>query len=142
MSARARRAAVGLLAALAGCAGSSRLDAAHRAADAAEPAVAWADARREDLVGYFESERVSGDAAASLRRVYYVFEADGSYTGAALVTDGAHSTFQVLAGHWTLRGTTLSLGDDAAPARVFSAPDRLRLDSEGGSVVLHRGKLH
>lgn len=129
-------------AALGGCAASNRLDTSHRTADAAAPAVAWTDARREDLVGYFESERVSGDAAASLRRVYYVFDPDGSYTGAALVSDGAHSTFQVLTGHWALRGTTLSLGEDAAPARAYAAPDRLRLDSDGGSVTFHRGTLH
>lgn len=142
MSRRRAALAVGLAGALAACAGSGRLETGKRAADVAEPQVAWADAQREDLLGYFESERVTGEAAASLRRVYYVFDADGSYSGAALVADGAHRPFQVLSGHWTLRGTTLSLGDDAAPARAFAAKDRLRLDSDGGSVVFRRGTSH
>ena len=124
----------------AACTESKKLDAKDRAAVVAPEAVAWRPAAREDVLGYFESERITGEAAASVRRVYYSFAADGTYTGAALVQDGARAAFQTLSGRWTLAGQALSLGSDAAPARAFAAPDRLRLDSDGGVAYFRRGR--
>lgn len=123
---------------LSGCASSKPLDPSQRAAPTVRKDVAWGPPKREDLLGSFASESITGEAAASLRRVYYVFDADGTYSGAALVQDGAHAVFQVLSGRWTLTGSVLTLGDDPAPIEVSAAPDRVRLSSEGGVAVLLR----
>jgi hypothetical protein len=124
----------------AACTSSHKLDENARIATTAPENIAWGAARREDVIGYFESERITGEAAASLRKIYYSFASDGTYAGAALVQDAGKSTFQVLSGKWTLTGPTIKLGDDGAPTKIFAAPDRLRLDSDGGSVTLRRGK--
>jgi hypothetical protein len=125
--------------ALAGCTASHKLDERERALGIAPDDVVWVPARTEDVVGYFESERVTGEAAANVRRLYYDFAADRTYSGAALVQDAGRASFQTLTGRWGLEGSALRLGDDP-PAKAFAAPDRLRLDSEGGSVVLRRAK--
>ncbi len=101
--------------------------------------VSWAPAKREDVVGSFESESVSGEAAGALRRVYYVFSEDGSYTGAALVQEAKNPEFQVLSGTWALEGSSLRVGD-AEPAKASASPGRLRLEAPGGTVVLKRSK--
>lgn len=121
---------------------SNKIDEKARAAKVAPENVAWKAATRDDVVGYFESDRITGDAAASLLRVFYSFAADGTYSGAALVQEAGASKFQVLAGHWKLEGNTLDLGPDAAPAKAQAAPGRLRLDSEGGSATFHKGEAH
>lgn len=123
-----------------GCAASHPLDKKDRAVAAAPEAIAWRPATREDVIGYFESERITGEAAGALRRAFYAFAADGTYSGAALVQEGGKSTFQVLSGKWTWKAGLLDLGPDAPPAKAFAAPDRLKLDSEGGSAVFRRGK--
>jgi len=122
------------------CTASHPLDTKERAVVAAPETVAWQPATRGDVVGYFESERITGEAAASLRKVLYSFAEDGTWTGAALVQEGARATFQTLSGTWRLEGATLHLGDDAAPARASAAPGRLRLESEGGTAYFLRGK--
>ena len=66
-----RRATAALLLALGACTPSSTIPEQDRAAPAADESIAWRPATREDVVGYFESERVTGEAAASLRKVYY-----------------------------------------------------------------------
>lgn len=123
---------------LGACAGSTTIAAKDRAAPAvADAPLAWHPARRDDVLGLLASERVTGEAAATLRRVWYVFEADGSYSGAALVLDGGHSVFQTLAGRWSLEDGVLRL--DATSARAAAEPGgRVRFDSDGGSVVLAR----
>jgi hypothetical protein len=118
---------------------SNKLDEKARAASVAPENVAWKPATRADVVGYFESDRITGEAAASLRKVFYSFAADGTYSGAALVQEGAASKFQVLSGAWRLEGNVLDLGPDSTPAKAQAAPGRLRLDSEGGSAVFHKG---
>ncbi len=123
------------------CTPSHPLAPTARAVAPAPETVTWAPARREDVAGFFESERITGDAAATLRRVWYSFAADGTWSGAALVDDGGRTAFQVLSGRWTVDGGVLRLGGDSAPARAFAAPDRLRLDSDGGSVLFRRAHL-
>lgn len=125
---------------LAACGTSHALDRTERAVKAAPEAIAWRAATREDVIGYFESEHVTGEAAASLRRAFYAFAADGTYSGAALVQENGKAKFQVLSGRWTLAGGVLDLGPDASPAKAYAAPDRLKLDSDGGSAVFRRGK--
>jgi hypothetical protein len=122
------------------CTSSHPLEKKDRAVVEAPEAVVWHEAARTDVVGYFESDRITGDAAGSLRRAFYSFAADGTFSGAALVQDAGKTTFQVLSGKWSLRAGALDLGPDSPPAKAFAAPDRLKLESEGGSVVFHRGK--
>ena len=124
---------------LSACTASKPLDPKDRAAAPPPEAVAWHPATREDILGYFESERIAGEAAGALRRAFYAFAADGSYSGAALVQEGSHATFQVLSGRWTLTGQTLSLGEGSTPAKASAAPDRLRLESEGSTAYFRRG---
>ena len=126
--------------ALAACGTSHPLDKGERAVKAAPEAIAWRVAAREDVVGYFESEHITGEAAGSLRRAFYSFAGDGTYSGAALVQEGGKATFQVLAGKWKLTAGALDLGPDSSPAKAYAAPDRLKLDSEGGTAVFRRGR--
>jgi hypothetical protein len=127
-------------AALTACFSSHPIDTTRRATEPAPPSIAWRPASRADLVGWFESDRITGEAAASIHRVWYAFAADGTYSGSALIRDGAHETFQTLSGTWRLDGSTLSLGADSPPAKAFAAEGRLRMDSDGGSVTFRRGK--
>lgn len=136
----ATAAALGFLP-LVACGSSRPLEKKDRDVLAAPETIAWHPATRADLLGYFESEQISGEAAGSLLRVYYVFAADGTYSGAALVLDGGTSAFQVLSGKFTFDGSTLRLGDDGTPTHAFAAPGRLRLDSDGGSATFRRGKV-
>lgn len=122
-----------------GCASSHKVDEKERTLALAPEQVAWASARPEDVAGYFESERVTGEAAVGVRRIYYAFQPDGTYTGAALVQEAGKPAFQTLSGRWALQGGTLRLGDDP-PVKVSASPGRLRLESEAGSVVLRRAK--
>jgi hypothetical protein len=126
--------------ALAACGSSHPLDKTERAVKVAPEAIAWRVAAREDVIGYFESEHITGEAAGSLRRAFYSFASDGTYSGAALVQDAGKATFQVLSGKWKLTAGSLDLGPDSSPAKAYAAPDRLKLDSEGGSAVFRRGK--
>jgi len=139
---RAHRAAdvlaTALLAVLAGCTPSKTVEKGERAALPKPEDAVWRPATREDVVGDFESERVTGAAAASLRRAYYSFAADGTYSGAALVQEDARAVFQVLSGRWSLAKGTLRL--EADEAKASAAPGLLRLESEGGTVVLRRAR--
>jgi hypothetical protein len=139
--ARTRLVAALAVALLPACTSSKTLDAKERRVEPALETVAWSPATRDDVLGYFESERVTGDAASSVRKVYYSFAADGTYTGAALVQEGSRATFQTLSGRWTLASGSLTLGDDAPPAKAFASPGRLRIDSAGGAAFFRRGTL-
>lgn len=93
-----------------------------------------------DVPGLYASVAIEGEAAVSLRQIYYWFGDGGSYSGAALVDDGSGLSFQTLAGTWRLVDGRLQL-DDAAPVEVEVAPGHLRLGAEGGVVVLQRTTL-
>ncbi len=99
-------------------------------------------AKAEDFDGLFESTAITGQAAASLRKVYYWFGRDGQYTGAALVQAGAFPAFQVLSGRWSLRGSEVLLRagseDDGDPAQAEAAPGWLRFTGSEGVVTLRK----
>lgn len=92
------------------------------------------------LQGLFESVQITGDAAVSLRKVYYLFFADGSYTAAALIDDGTALSFQTLSGTWQMSASGLTL-DGAAPVPLEVGGEHLRLSAPGGVLVLRRGVL-
>ena len=140
MTARALALAALLTALLAGCVTARVVPDAERAVHADEAELAWRPAVAADLAGLYESVAIEGEVAAQLWRVYYCFAADGVYTGAALVLGGEHPEFQTLSGRWTLDGDRLDLGDGTL-IRILAAPERLKLESEGGSVVLARTAL-
>lgn len=124
-----------------GCIAPSVLDDAQRLPEASAPArLDWRPAQAADLLGYWESSAVEGDAAAALRKLYYLFAADGSYTGAALVAGATGPQFQTLDGSWTLADGLLDLGDGAT-AEAQVAPGWLRLVNEGGTLLLERSVL-
>ncbi|MBL8749975.1 MAG: hypothetical protein JNK78_12500 [Planctomycetes bacterium] len=92
------------------------------------------------LDGLWESVELTGDVAVSLRRIWYVFSAGGSYTAAALAeVDGAPS-FQTLSGTWAMSPEGLSL-DGAAPVPVEEADGHVRISASTGRVVLRKGAL-
>lgn len=122
---------------LCACIAPSVVDPVDRAIDLSATDVAWSPATRADLPGTYVSAALTGPLAASVRKLVYLFQADGHYTGAALF-DAAPPRFEVVSGTWELTASGLSL--DGGPAGVTEvAPDgSLRLSSAEGSVVLHR----
>lgn len=89
------------------------------------------------LDGLYESVAITGDAAVSLRRIWYLFRADGSYTAAALVEGERGASFQTLDGSWASTAAGLSL-DGAEPVPLEQAEQHLRLSAPTGVVVLRR----
>jgi len=125
---------------LAGCYASNVVAPEQRlvAADVAQ--LVWQPADASSLDGYFVSVDLQGEAAASLRCVYYVFVPGGRYTGAALADVDGELSFQTLRGTWQLGPDGLAL-DDTAPVRCEQAPGHLRLTAPNGVVVLRRERL-
>lgn len=128
-----------LAAALPGCIASNVLDKEQRQVTAADELV-FAPAVELDLPGFYESTDVSGEVAASLRRVYYLFAGDGTYTAAALVDDGGTLAFQTLSGTWSLGATGLVL-DGSDPVPVSVAEGHVRFAAPGGVLTLRRSSL-
>jgi hypothetical protein len=123
-----------------GCIASNVLDPRAREVAVAEAELAFAPAGDVVLDGLYESIDLRGEAAVSLRKIYYLFVADGTYTAAALAeVDGVRS-FQTLSGRWRLEPRGLVL-DDGAPVLLELAPDHLRLSAPTGVVVLARRSL-
>ena len=89
------------------------------------------------LDGLYSSVEITGDAAITLRRVFYVFRADGTYTAAALAEAGERAEFQTLSGTWSSDPRGLSL-DGAEPALLEQAEGHLRITAPNGAVVLRR----
>lgn len=92
------------------------------------------------LDGLFESIEITGDAAVALRKIYYLFAPDGSYTAAALGDVDGVATFQTLNGTWVTSAAGLSL-DGAEPVLLEQAPEHLRFTAPTGTVVLRKGTL-
>ena len=92
------------------------------------------------LEGLFESVEITGDAALSLRKVYYLFSADGTYTAAALAGHDGAWAFQTLHGTWLTAETGLSL-DGAEPVRLEQAEGHLRITAPNGALVLRQAVL-
>lgn len=92
------------------------------------------------LEGFYESVDITGEAAVSLRRIYYLFRADGTYTAAALVdAAGNGGSFQTLDGTWVLTAGALVL-DGGEPVQLEEAKDHVRFVAGDGTVVLRKGK--
>lgn len=122
---------------LAGCYASNVVAVAdRRVVESVEP-TNWRRAGSADLLGYHRSLRITGPCAASLRKLCYWFDADGRYSGAALVAGDGDTAFQTLGGTWLLNGEGLVL--DGAPAvTVEAVDDLLRLTTDQGVLVLVR----
>jgi len=129
----------------AACIAPSVVGSEGRAVQLAPQARDWRPARVEDLDGLFESTSIEGEAAASLWRIHYHFSVEpglsgGSYSGAALVLGGPTPQFQTLSGVWRLNDGALEF-DGVAAARVAVAGELLRLENEGGTVLLRRAAI-
>jgi len=123
-----------------GCIASNVVAPEQRMVAADPLQLPWGPVDASALAGLWESVDVQGDAAASLRRIWYVFADGGRYTGAALAEVDGVLAFQTLSGTWSLAAAGLVLdGADAVPCAM--APDHLRLSAPGGIVVLKRGTL-
>ncbi|MFT7535118.1 MAG: hypothetical protein ACI85K_001069 [Hyphomicrobiaceae bacterium] len=92
------------------------------------------------LDGLFESVDIQGDAAASLRKIYYLFSSDGSYTAAALAEVAGKYSFQTLDGTWQNDAAGLVL-DGGDPVTLEQSGNYLRLLAASGLVVLVRKEL-
>lgn len=123
--------------ALAGCYASSPLAPSERTVSTTEAAVAWRAALPDDLPGLWASTSVQGASAGAVLKAYYAFDADGAYSGAALVLGEGRPRFVLLAddGRWTLDAEGLDLHDGSAPfAAAVAAGGRLRL-TQGDDVL-------
>jgi len=125
----------------AGCIPSNVIEETDRAVRLREEAAPWGPLDPTEFPGAYASERIEGDAAASLIEMRYVFHPDGTYTGAALTLGEPHLRYQTLDGTWTFDGGRLVLDAALAGGAVEAAGDRLRLAGETGSVVLRRFEL-
>lgn len=98
-------------------------------------ALAFEPAPGMQLDGLYTSVDIRGAAAASLRKVYYLFGADGTYTAAALTEAGGVFAFQTLDGTWRSAPEGLVL-DDAEPVRLERADGHVRIATGDGALVL------
>lgn len=139
----ARRTALGLLAVLplvAGCIASNVVAVADREVVAGATQLPFQPAGVLVLDGLYESIDIQGDAAVSLRKIWYLFSPGGAYTGAALADVDGVPSFQTLHGTWQVGAAGLSL-DGQDPVPLEAAPDHLRLSAPNGTVVLARRPL-
>ena len=128
----------GLLAlALSSCVASGMLPQSHRSVAAERADDAWLAASSTDLEGLYESIDVSGEAAGGLLKIYYCFNADHTYTGAALTTGIEHAEFTTLSGAWELVDGDLRL-DSTERLSASVSDGRLRLENERGTAVFEK----
>ena len=121
--------------------GGSELAPEERDVTLDRPLLEWRPALRADIPGFYVSREIEGEAAASVLSMEYLFQEDGSYTGAALVLDeNGRPSFQTLSGTWRLEESRLVL-DDSEPAEASVAGDHLRLTAPTGTVILVRRPL-
>ncbi|MBX3463460.1 MAG: hypothetical protein KF830_09830 [Planctomycetes bacterium] len=125
---------------LSGCIASNVVATQDRMVTAAVAELAFAPAPGLRPEGLYESVEITGDAAVSLRKVYYLFLGDGTYTAAALVDDAHGGAFQILTGTWASGPEGLVL-DGAEAVPLEQAPRHLRLSAPNGTVVLRQGEL-
>jgi len=119
------------------CISPSVVETGDRATKLTADQLEWNEPNELDVPGTYVSIEITGQLAAVLRKVVYLFEGDGTYTGAGLV-DGAPPHFEVISGTWQLQGSELYL-DDAPPASLQVAGDgTLRFSGAEGSVTLRR----
>ena len=131
--------AVAVLASLGSCIAPSVLDESARAIDT-EIEREWRPAVVEDLNGLYGSIDIKGPAAAALSKLFYSFEPDGGYTGAALFSE-VPPRFETLSGAWVLDGGEVSL-DGNEPATLEAADGALRMSGAEGTVTFVRVATH
>lgn len=138
--ARLGAATVLLLVSLTGCIASNVVAKEDRQVSTPLAELQFVPAPGLQFDGLYESVDVTGDAAVSLRRVFYLFRPDGSYTAAALVEGPDGASFQTLDGTWSsdARGLVLDGGD---PVPLERADDHVRLSAPNGALVLRRSAL-
>jgi hypothetical protein len=120
-----------------GCIASNVVAPEQRLVSRNPAALPFAVPAAAQLDGLYESIEISGDAAVSLRKVYYCFGRDGVYTAAALTEAEGVQSFQTLNGSWAFGARGLSL-DQAEPVLLEAANDHLRLTAASGVLVLRR----
>ncbi len=131
------------LLAVPGCYASSTLSESERAVAPAAPRASWRAATRDDLPGLWASTSIEGQSAGAVLKVYYAFDADGGWSGVALVLgeDGPRFTPLGTDGSWALADATLDLHDGAPPAQAWIDGPRLRLVSGDDRLELVRVPL-
>ena len=122
---------------LGGCIASNVVATEDRMVAQPVASLAFAPAPGLQLDGFYGSVEITGDAAIALRRIYYLFRADGTYTAAALGEAGERAEFQTLSGAWASDARGLSL-DGAEPVLLEQAEGHLRITAPNGAVVLRR----
>lgn len=98
----------------------------------------WSPAEAASLSGLYESVRIEGEIASGMWKVLYHFADNGDFSGAALILDEGGPAFQTLRGRYSLADGEIRLGEDAAPAKLDTAPDHLRLRTVDGTILLRR----
>ena len=161
-------AALAATSALTGCYGDMTVEAQARAVSLEAPEPSWRAATPDDLDGFFESTRLTGETAGAVLKTYYQFAPDGDYSGAALVLSDEGPRFLVIAeeGRWTLDREGLDLHDGSGKLELYAArasapatpadgdpdpvpeaspeagPERmLKLVSPRGAIVMRRVEL-
>lgn len=124
-----------LLGSAASCA-STTLAAAERGLVADLPQHEWRSATASDVPGLYASDEITGPMAAAIWKLYYNFDEDGSYTGAALFAEDP-PRFEVLTGTWVFSNGRLSL-DGGEAAKTLADSKAIQLSGEAGTVVLRR----
>lgn len=134
------RFACGALLLLGGCIASNVVARNERMVVATVAELQFAPAPSLPLAGLYESLEITGDAAIALRKVYYLFLADGAYAAAWLTEPDGKPGFQTGNGTWTTSAAGLSL-DGAEPVLLEQAEDHLRITAPNGVLVLRRGTV-
>jgi len=124
---------------LSGCIASNVVDPGLRLLATGTESLAFVPAPEFAWAGLYMSVEVQGEAAASLRRIWYWFRADGTYTAAALIETDVVA-FQTRDGTWRHAGGQLHL-DDGPPVAVEVVGEFVRLTSGAGRVVLRHEAL-
>lgn len=122
---------------LAGCIPSNVVAKQDRMVEAPLAELVFAPGDAAQLSGFYQSVAITGDAAVSLRKVYYWFGDGGRYTAAALVEGPEGVEFQTLVGSWRATAEGLVL-DDAEAVPIVVAGEHVRLATPGGQLTLHR----
>lgn len=135
-----RLSATALLLLLTGCIASNVVAPGERMVAGSLEQRVFEPAPMLQLDGLFESVDIQGDAAVSLRKIYYLFSIDGTYTAAALAEVAGKYSFQTLDGIWQNDAAGLVL-DGGDPVTLEQSGDYLRLLAAGGLVVLVRKEL-
>ncbi len=102
----------------------------------------WQPLAKGDLPGLYESVEVTGEAAAVLWKIFYLFSEGGQYSAAALVLKGESPAFQSLQGTWQMVGKRLDLMDGSDSLEASVSGDHLRFESPTGSVTFRRLDLN